>query len=146
MTTWILVANRSTAQLFEYDFRDRTPRLLRSFFHPEGRLRSQDLDSDRPGRSFDRHGSGRHAMGTEVDPQQHHAEVFARELISTLEHGRAQELFSSLVLVAEPQFLGLLRGNVDPPLERMIHTSFGKDLAGQPLHELEERLAALIAA
>ena len=37
--------------------------------HPERRLKSQSMDADRPGRSFESAGMQRHAVSREVDPK-----------------------------------------------------------------------------
>ncbi len=126
-TIWILVADRAGARLFE----QRGPgklTLLQDLPHPEGRLKNQDIDADKHGRSFDSMGQGRHAMSTEQAPTDHVAQRFAKELVQTLDHGRTQNAFSRLVLVAEPAFLGMLRAALPDPLASKVSTTVNKNL------------------
>ena len=65
---WVVVADKSKARIFTVD--DPRGALLgvHELKHPEALEREQELSSDRPGRSFDSMGQGRHAMGSTVEP------------------------------------------------------------------------------
>ena len=60
-TTWILVAHRSGAQLFERQGR-KDLNLLQDIPHTERQLTDSELYTDKPGRAFDRAGKGRHCL------------------------------------------------------------------------------------
>jgi len=127
-TAWILVAHRSGAQIYEK--RGKKLELLKEIAHAEGRLQDKDLGTDKPGRSFDRVGKGRHAMGREQQrAAEHEAMRFIRQLAGLLEDGRVHNRFSKLVLVAEPRFLGEMRAALTPETGALISTTQGKDLA-----------------
>lgn len=83
--------------------------------HPEGRLKPQFIDADRPGRSFESAGAKRHAMSREVDPKKHVAIAFAKQVAERLESARIHGEMDRLILIAAPEFLGLLRD--DPTSE-----------------------------
>jgi protein required for attachment to host cells len=140
-TTWILVAHRSGARIFENKGPNKGLSLLQDIPHPEGRLKNRDIGADKPGRSFDSHGQARHALGTEQEPTAHLAEQFAKQLGATLEDGRNHQRYTKLVLVAEPRFLGNLRAALSAPTAALVTASLGKDLGSVELHDLPKHLA-----
>ena len=76
-TTWILVADRTGAKLFESKGPGKGAlQHLRNIPHPEGRLQARDTEADKPGRSADSFGT-RHAMSPHHEPQERHAQEFA---------------------------------------------------------------------
>ena len=68
---WIVVADQSKARVFTVDDPRGELRELEHLEHLAGSDQAQTLGSDRPGRSFDSSGQGRHAMGTSVEPKEH---------------------------------------------------------------------------
>lgn len=145
--TWIVVAHKSGARFFENEGPGKGLELIEEIEHPEGRERDRDIDTDRPGRSF-RKDSGdprRAAMTRSQTPQERAAEDFARELGDKLEQARTQNEFERLVLVAPPQFLGLLRSALDSPTSQLVVGSLDKDLAASKQDELEQQLGEVIA-
>src|SRR5687768_9772131 len=94
-TTWILVAHRSGAQVYEKRGKKEL-NLLKEIPHTEGRLKDTELATDRPGRSFDRIGHGRHAVGDDRQKRATETETmrFIRELVVILEEGRTQRRYT----------------------------------------------------
>jgi protein required for attachment to host cells len=137
-TAWILVAHRSGAKLFEN--RGRQLNLVQEIPHAEGRLQDKDLGTDKPGRSFDRMGEGRHAMSTDQKPTERETVQFARELAGLLEDGRIHKRYSTLVLVAEPRFLGELRAVLSPQTGALVTATQSKDLASMETNAIQRHL------
>ena len=77
--------------------------------HPQARDREQTLTSDRPGRSFDSKGRGRHAMGTTVEPGKQENIRFAKQVADYVQAAHNEGRCNRLLLVAGPPLLGLLR-------------------------------------
>ena len=127
--TWILVANRGGARLFENTGPGKGMTLLRDIAHSEGHLKDQDFNADKPGRSFDSKGEGRHAMSKSESPKEHETAQFAKELAQMLDKGRATNEFSRLVLVAEDGFLGVLKGELDANTAKLVTDTVHKDMA-----------------
>jgi len=46
---WVVVAGRAEAKIFELDRKGPTLHLLKTIEKPEGKLRNEEMDSDRPG-------------------------------------------------------------------------------------------------
>ena len=145
--TWILVAHEAGARVFENQGPGKGLDLIEELDHPQGRERDRDLVSDRPGRSF-RKNSGdprRAAMSRGEGPHDRAVASFARELAHKLQHGRVQNRYRRLVLVAPPRFLGLLRSSLDGPTTQLVVGSLHKDLAATKEAELIEHLHDVVA-
>ena len=142
--TWILVAHRGGARLFENRGPGKGLSLLHDIPHPEGRLKNKDIGADKPGRSFDSRGQGRHALGKEQEPTEHVAEQFAKHLSAMLDDGRSRQRYTKLVLVAEPRFLGNLRAALSIPTAALITATLDKDLGGVEPHDMPGHLNEII--
>jgi protein required for attachment to host cells len=140
-TAWILVANRIGARLFENPGPGQGLRPVRDISHPEGHLRNQDINADKPGRSHDSmQTGGRHAMGKENDPKEQELTRFSRHLAEILEEGRTHNRYARLILVAEPRFLGHLRTALNKKTSGMVSATLDKDLCEISDAELEKRI------
>ena len=106
---WVMVADKSKARIFTVA--DPRGALLDEVVleHPQAREREQALTSDRPGRSFDSKGQGRHAMGTSVEPDQQETIRFAKQIADHVQAAHNEGRCDRLLLVAGPPLLGLLR-------------------------------------
>lgn len=142
--TWILVAHRGGARLFENKGPGKGLSLLHDIPHPEGRLKNKDIGADKPGRSIDSHGPGRHSLSSEQEPTAHVTEQFAKQLSAMLDNGRNQQQYGKLVLVAEPRFLGSLRAALSIPTAALVTATVGKDLGGVELHNMPKHLTDTI--
>ena len=125
---YVLVANRSNASLFKTRGPHVDPELVRRFDHPEGRLKSGEIDSDRPGRAFDRKGGARHALSNEESPVERVAHEFALQLAKHLDHARENGEFDELGLIASPRMLGHLRTALSEPTRALVYGELDKDL------------------
>ncbi len=145
---WIVVCNHTNARIFE---RTR-PRRIRpgrsrpglervdTLLHPQGRLHTGDLVSDRQGRVFGRE-FRRHGLSSTVSPTEHDAEQFAIEIAHRLDHGRTQGDFGRLIVVASPEMLGLLREHLSGATRKTIVASLDKNVAGMGDRELAPYLS-----
>ncbi|MGH6943019.1 MAG: host attachment protein, partial [Geminicoccaceae bacterium] len=99
-----------------------------------------EIASDRPGRSFDSAGQGRHAMEPPTDPQRYAKYAFARELAHRLEEAVHAHRFDRLVVVAAPRTLGDLRDLLPDAVKAKIVAEIDKDLTQVPVHDLSRHL------
>jgi protein required for attachment to host cells len=129
-TTWILLADRSRARILSQARSGAPLVVVEDFDHPEGRLHDRDIDSDKPGRVFDKAGVGRHAVGSEELPHERAAHMFAKHLAERLRAGRQSHAYEALVLAAEPRFLGLLRGQLDPTTRKQVTGELHRHMLG----------------
>lgn len=137
---WVLTANGSNATIFSADSPIAPLTSLMSFDNPDTRAKQMELSSDRPGRSFDSYGEGRHAMAAEVEPKEQEQIRFAKLIADRLEQGRVENAFDRLIVVAAPAFLGLLRANFSAPLRSLLGLEIDKDYTALQPEELRTRL------
>jgi protein required for attachment to host cells len=95
--------------------------------HPESRIHEQELTQDLPGRTFDSVGQGRHAMEVNVGPKEQEQINFAKQLDRFLDSARKQNKFDHLIITASPEFLGLIRSNLNKQLAQYVTTYVDKD-------------------
>ncbi|MGI9499593.1 MAG: host attachment protein [Geminicoccaceae bacterium] len=104
----------------------------------------RELAADRPGRSFDRGGEGRHSMEPRTDPRDVEQERFAREVSAALEQADRRERFDRLILVAPPTFMGLLRGILPPNLANKFGGELTKNLTKVAIRDLPDHLEPVL--
>ena len=143
-STWILVAHRGGARVFENKGPGKGLNLLHDIPHPEGKLKNKDIGADKPGRSFDSLGHGRHSLSTEQEPKAHVAVQFAKQLSTMLDDGRSQQRYGKLVLVAEARFLGNLRAALSNSTAALVTATLDKDLGGVEPHNMPKHLGEII--
>jgi len=137
----VLVANESTGILYLREHR-RAPLVEYTTLDNEtARERPRELASDKPGRSFDSHGHGRHAMADQQDAKEQAALRFASKLVQILESGRARGDIGEYILIAAPRFLGLLRKTIARTALGEPTLTLSKDIAGQPTAAAERLLS-----
>jgi len=137
---FVLVADSAYARIFTADSPMGPLSELAALTHPESRLHERDLVSDAPGRTFDSMGDGRHGMEVAVRPKQQEAIEFAGEVARRLEEGLQRQEFAHLVLVAAPEFLGLLRGKLDASVRDRVTLEIAKNLVKHSPEEIRRTL------
>ncbi|WP_437874765.1 host attachment protein [Sorangium sp. So ce513] len=156
--TWILVSDASRAQLYREEPAGKGFTLLESYSHDESRARVRDLMADAHGRKPNGTPGGnghitgggtylgRPGVAPDTDPKDVEKQKFAQELAEVLEKGLNEHAYDALVLIAPPQFLGLLRGTVSKQVSNHIESTVDKDLSWLDGPRLTERLRELRAA
>lgn len=137
--TWIVVADSAHARILATTARTAEPTEVSTLVHPGSRLKENDLVTDKPGRSKDSMGQG-HAMD-ESKATEHEEAVFASEIVDTLDEGRQQGKFESLILIAPPKFLGALRAQLSKPLSKQVVQSIDKNLVTHDLKSIRQHLS-----
>jgi len=137
---FVLVADSANARIFTADSPIGPLSELEALTHPESRLHDRDLGSDAPGRTFDTMGDGRHGMEVAMRPKQQEANEFAAEVARRLEVGHQRQEFSHLVLVAAPEFLGLLRSRLDANLREKVTVEVAKNLVKHSPEDIRRAL------
>lgn len=143
-TTWVLIADGARARVLA---QARPFEALAPAFEEEligTTAQSKEIASDRPGRSFDSAGQGRHAMEPPTDPQRYAKFAFARELAERLEEAAHAHRFAKLVLVAAPKTLGDLRDLLPDAVRAKVVAEIDKDLTKVPLRELPKHLDSVL--
>ena len=118
--TYVVACSSAEARVWlsESRFGDWQP--LTKLHNERATQHESDFVSDRPGRSFDIVGGGRHAMSPEVSAQDQQTRGFAREVAHYLNDAIANNKASHLVLLAAPGFLGFLRTGLSDAAIRAV--------------------------
>jgi protein required for attachment to host cells len=144
----VVVADQSEARFYDLNTLGGGMRLAGRLTDPLAHLHDRDLVSDKPGRVFDhappqagRRGAvGHHGTGGERSPRKHEAHTFAQRIVAELERARGAGEFERLVLVAGPEFLGMLREVLPKTLETIIAAQINKSLVHQSDAVIKEHL------
>ena len=139
-TIWVVVADAARARIVASGGANQPFRDIEQLVHGESRLRNTQRVSDRPGRSFDSHGEGRHAMEPGVDPADQEALRFATDIADRVHQGRVGNDFDSLILVAPPRFLGMLRKALDKESRKLVQTEIDKEFTQLDDEEIHRRI------
>lgn len=142
---WVVVADGRRARIF----RASSPRgkltELETMAQTETALPGRALWRDRPGRTFDSGGPGRHAKEAETGHREQAKSDFARDIGRQLEAAYHAGKFEKLVLVSEPGFLGHLRRHLNGELQHAVSEEVGKDLTTLPADKIRKQLPDKLA-
>jgi protein required for attachment to host cells len=135
--TWVLIADGSQARVFHAAGKGKIKEMSEmAVAHPPTR----DMVSDRPGRTFDSMGQGRHAMEAPSDPHDKAEADFLRSVAKKLDASCQRKEFDRLVVVAPPRALGTLRSVFSEKLTSAVTQEIAHDLTGFKTPALEARL------
>ncbi|MBI3182596.1 MAG: host attachment protein [Myxococcales bacterium] len=138
--TWIVVADAATARLFESRRAGARWQLLKELSNPEGRAKSRDFLSEPTGGLQKEEGSTFRGAMQPLSIKKVEAQRFARLLAEALDKGLAENRYERLVLVAAPEFLGMLREALPPPVAKRVLSDIAKDFSHADARELERRV------
>jgi len=138
--TWVVVADAGRAAVYETNTRNLAGEWTQRHSLSARLPASRDIDSDKPGRSFDSGGQGRHAIEPPTDPHRHAKHNFAHDVVGVLDDARRRGELDDLVVVAEPRFLGDLRSLMPDQLRSRVRHEVGKDYSKLSEAELRDRV------
>ncbi len=138
--TWILVADRVGARLFESLDAAFPPVEIASFVNPAGHTPAGSRGDARPPRTMESMGGARHAIEPHTTPMEKATREFARELRDALEAGRLDHRFDHLMLIAPPRFLGALRAELGKQLARCVTREIERDQLDMTVQEIAAQL------
>jgi protein required for attachment to host cells len=148
-TTWIVSADAGRARIFAESSPQAPLEEVEDLVSATARLRVSDINTDRlgptaAGQSI--HNTGGATPNKQYQPAQtpdeRDAEFFAKDINGVLLKGLQEHRFEKLVVVAEPKFLGVLRGQLDAQLKPLVGFELNKDYSQLNGHQLREQLQA----
>ncbi len=104
---------------------------------------SHEQGTDRPGTTFARAGTSRHASMTTSDWHDLEEHKFAREVAGALETLVRSNHTPALLIVAPPRTLAELRHAFHDDVKKKIIAEVAKDLTKHPVYEIEKHLTAM---
>jgi protein required for attachment to host cells len=140
--TWIVVCDASHCRLFMKRLNDHEWVKFETIENPAGRAKGIDLLSDRAGRSLQSQGPNKKsAMDPHTPPRDVEEMRFSHKIADLLDAAYRQNAFERLILVAPPQFLGLLRDALHGQVQKAIYGTIDKDYTHLSDHEVADRVA-----
>ena len=148
--TWIVSANASRARFFSQANAAAPLEEVNDMVNDGARLRMvESSESDKIGPTSgtkSMHNTGGAVPNKLYEPRQtpdeHAAELFARDIVAYLEESQRAGRFQELCLVVSPQFLGMLRKLLPQQLTALVKLELNKDYTMSGAQELRGHLQA----
>jgi protein required for attachment to host cells len=138
---WVVVCDGAKALVLENAGNIKSPNLKTIEVLGQKDLATRELGTDKPGRSFSSVGHGRSAV-EQTDWHDQTEQTFLTHLAQHLDAAIASGKAKSLIVVASPRALGMLRPAYSHALKGAVRAEVDKDLVKQPVHEIAKQLTA----
>lgn len=136
----VLVAD-GTKALFLRNHGDQNQLDLRTEAHDQREDRKdRELRTDAQGAKNNTPGIGR-ATTDETDFHQQEEDRWVKEAAEELKQRALRNDFDSLVIIAPPKALGVIRPELHKEVEKRIVLTLNKEMTGRPIPDIEELLA-----
>ena len=138
---WVVVCDGAKALILENAGDAISLNLKTKEVHSQPDPRTHEQGTDAPGRSVNSIDSRRSAM-EQTDWHDQEEERFLQRLASRLDAEVNAGNAKSVIMVAPPRALGVLRQAYSQNLRNVLRAEIDKDLVRMPVDEIEKRLAA----
>ena len=138
---WVVVCDGAKALILENTGDIKSPNLKTREVFEQNDLPTHLLGTDKPGRTHNSVGHGSSAV-TQTDWHNQTEQVFLTHLAQRLDTEVAAGKVKSLILVASPRALGMIRHAYSHALRGAIRAEIDKDLVKHPVHDIEKHLTA----
>jgi protein required for attachment to host cells len=138
---WVVVCDGAKALVLENIGDAMFPNLKTVEVFEQKDLPTRALGTERPGRAMSSVGHGRSAY-EQTDWHAQQEEAFLTQLAERLEAAVAAGKTKSLIVVAPPRALGVLRPAYPQALKDAVRAEIDKDLVKLPVYEFEKHLRA----
>jgi protein required for attachment to host cells len=137
---WVVVCDGAKALILENAGDAKFPNLktIEVFEQKDSPTREQGTDA--PGRAFNSVGNLRSAVG-QTDWHDQAEKAFLTQLAQRLDVAVSAGKPKSLIIVAPPRALGMLRPAYSHALKGAVRAELDKDLVKMPVLEIEKRLS-----
>lgn len=136
----VVAADSARARLFHADTPDAPLREIDALLNPDSRLHEHDLVEDTAGRRGTRPTQAKRSAFGGQTAKRHRAETFALEVCEHVARDLRQTRARRIYLVAEPEFLGLLRQRMPAALKRRVAGAVAKSVTGKPAGRIRATL------
>jgi len=137
---WVVVCDGRKALFLENKGDEVYPNLSMRETHEQENEKTSEQGTDRPGRFADASAHGRSAV-EQTDWHDQAERAFLRKIAERLEEAVRKKETESLIIVAAPRALGVLRQLYSHGVKEVLRTEIDKDMVNVPVHEIESRLA-----
>ncbi len=136
---WVVVCDGAKALVLENAGDLKFPNLKTIEVFEQENLATRDLGTGAPGRSFSSVGTGRSAV-EQTDWHDQAERSFLVELTKYLDVALTEGKTKTMIMVAPPRALGMLRAAYSPALKSAIRAEVDKDFVKMPVHQIEKQL------
>ncbi|MEN3951056.1 host attachment protein [Iodidimonas sp. SYSU 1G8] len=141
--SWIVVADSAKARIYSNTGPKLDLALVSEIDSDGARRSSQELVTDKPGRTFSSASPRRSGMEPPSDPQDVEKHKFVKHLVSILDTAALGDEFDDVYLVAAPRTLGEIRKLANGHITDKVRGELAKDLTNIPEHDLPKHLEDL---
>ena len=138
---WVVVCDGAKALVLENTGDTKFPNLKTVQVIEQKDLPTHLLGADKPGRTHSSVGPGSSAV-TQTDWHNQAEQLFLTHLAQRLDAEVTAGKVKSLILVASPRALGMIRHAYSHALRGAIRTEIDKDLVKHTVHDIEKHLTA----
>ena len=136
---WVVVCDGAKALMLENIGDEVFPNLKTREVHDKPNPPTHEQGSDEPGRVFQSVGGTRSAVEqTDWHDQSEHE--FLTKLAARLDAAVKAGQIKSLIIVAPPRALGVIRNAYTPALRAAVRVEIDKNLVRMPVHQIEKHL------
>jgi protein required for attachment to host cells len=139
---WVVVCDGAKALVLENVGDAKFPNLKTIEVFEQKDLPTHALGTERPGRTMSSVGHGRSAY-EQTDWHNQQEEAFLTHLVQRLDAAVTAGKTKSLIVVAPPRALGVLRPAYSHGLKNAVRAEVDKDLVKLPIYEIEKHLAGI---
>ena len=132
---WIVTANTNECRIYNYEVSPPKLTLLHTINHPENKLKSHELGTDRPGH-YQAGASSRGAFSPHHELHEIKVDDFSRELAEKLNEERNKNHYSSLIFMMPAQMEGLVLQHLHKQVGELIQHILQKNIMHLSQHEL----------
>jgi protein required for attachment to host cells len=136
---WVVVCDGAKALVLENTGDLNSPKLKTVKVFEQKDLPTHDLGTDAPGRSFNSLGNARSAV-EQTDWHDQAEKVFLAQLAHHLDGAVSSGKTKSLIMVASPRALGMIRSAYSHALKGAVRVEVDKDLVKMPVLEIKKHL------
>ncbi len=136
---WVVVCDGAKAIILENIGDAGMPDLRMREAEEQPAWRTRDIGTDAPGRAINSVGSVRSAV-EQTDFHEQSERTFLSDLAQRLDKALTDRETRSLIVVAPPRALGMLRSAYSAQVRKAIAGEVDKDLVAMPIGEIERHL------
>jgi protein required for attachment to host cells len=137
---WVVVCDGAKALVLENVGDEKFPNLQTKEVYEEKHPATRDQGSDAPGRAQASVGTARSSVG-QTDWHDQDERRFLDKLMAHLDAEVTAGHLKTMIMVASPRALGVIRQAYSPQLRDAVREEIDKDLVKLPVHEIEKHLA-----
>ena len=136
---WVVVCDGGKALVLENQGDEKFPNLRTHTTWEHDAAKTSEMGPDKPGRVHESATTGRSAV-EQTDWHDRAEQDFLKTVAGHLHKAVEKGEVKSLIIVAAPRALGMLRPHYTHALKEAIREEISKDMVNMPVYEIEKQL------